>query len=1066
MSTSAESRHARRLTHLTLSAAVAAIAIGAGARGGGTRTTPTIIGPDGATGPSVELSWPRSPTPPGNEVRVDDDPAFATPEWTRARSTPSRSRPRCFGRRAAPPGARQGHRQHVGWVGHASFTVETWQVRSSQLPWTEPTGPARRTAAPVWTPVPGAAATPWRSAPRTSSSAPTPTPPRRRLSSCPTSRPPTSTTGGACGRPSPTASRRTSAARSYQLAPIDTPTFVGPDNDTDITDVVLDWSPVAGARYYELEVDDDFDFSSSRPGCRTDLRHPVLAADHLRQRPVLLAGPRARPRRQPHPVGPIAPDEHYAFDRVWRDVPQPVHPFDASGGLVRTDDDLFFEWAPVPHASHYELWLSPDPNFTEPTTTTVQCKVAGTTFTPGEWPGRLHARAEGIVYYWKVRPMDLPYPDAGVEGIFSETSAVRVRGQEASRSHARRRRHGRVPTLDWAPVPGTEKYRSSSSGRARAMPEDALHVVHPDRCRPRPGDGPFVWRAAALDAEGRVTRVTHGPSPSPPSHSTRPRHSSLSPDWPTFDAPLLPWGAGPGADHYRMEIANALTGNWFADDYAPILTEELPFPAATDLSTAFLDPGTYTWRVSPLWQDGVRIDTRPGVGTFQILPSPPVSGQRLALTGSALDSGRACTKTLADGADQLCDGVPATPVLDWAPVPYASEYRVHVSRDGDFTSGALDTTPPRTVNTRWAPSFDLPRQGAGGQPGPDAVLLVHPALQVRDPVRARPPGPRSTRRATPSGRRPRGRAPRARAGIDDRRHGDHVHLEGLLRHQPSVHLRGHRREELPVRHALPIPDRRPADVRDSPRHQPAWSTSRPTPRRTGSIPRAPCTGGCSPSTRATPWAGPRPGPSTRRVLSPSSVPGRRRRRRPEVSGSVPFRWKAQPFASSYEIQVAAKADRNFSSTNLNVNKTSKRPAYSTGIGVATLQASPTPYVWRVRAWTRPATGGHGPIGEFKVVLDSRACWTPAATPSSARAASRCAGPPWPRPRSTRSSCASRAPPPRRSPPLPRPGRPPPRWSSARRTSGGWLRSTSTTGAPADRLAGLHHRRTPIATTPP
>ncbi len=91
---------------------------------------------------------------------------------------------------------------------------------------------------------------------------------------------------------------------------------------------------------------------------------------------------------------------------------------------------------------------------------------------------------------------------------------------------------------------------------------------------------------------------------------------------------------------------------------------------------------------------------------------------------------------------------------------------------------------------------------------------------------------------------------------------------------------------------------------------------------------------------------------------------------PEVSGAVPFRWEAQAFASSYEIQVAANNDTNFSSTNLKVNKTSKRPAFTTGTdGLKVLPPSESPYVWRVRR--KDADGNLGPwsaTGRFKVTL--------------------------------------------------------------------------------------------------
>ena len=44
------------------------------------------------------------------------------------------------------------------------------------------------------------------------------------------------------------------------------------------------------------------------------------------------------------------------------------------------------------------------------------------------------------------------------------------------------------------------------------------------------------------------------------------------------------WRAGGLTEEKLAPIGDAITGNWFAASYAPILSEKLPFPAATDLS--------------------------------------------------------------------------------------------------------------------------------------------------------------------------------------------------------------------------------------------------------------------------------------------------------------------------------------------------------------------------------------------------------------------------------------------------------------------------------------------------
>ena len=75
------------------------------------------------------------------------------------------------------------------------------------------------------------------------------------------------------------------------------------------------------------------------------------------------------------------------------------------------------------------------------------------------------------------------------------------------------------------------------------------------------------------------------------------------------------------------------------------------------------------------------------IGTFTIADLSGVTGQRIALDGLSLDVDNACDAALSDivGTGQ-CDNVPATPVLDWDPVPDASFYKVYVSQDRNLTN--------------------------------------------------------------------------------------------------------------------------------------------------------------------------------------------------------------------------------------------------------------------------------------------------------------------------------------------------------------------------------------------
>src|SRR5690606_27192528 len=98
-----------------------------------------------------------------------------------------------------------------------------------------------------------------------------------------------------------------------------------------------------------------------------------------------------------------------------------------------------------------------------------------------------------------------------------------------------------------------------------------------------------------------------------------------------------------------------------------------------------------------------------------------------------------------------------------------------------------------------------------------------------------------------------------------------------------------------------------------------------------------------------------------------------------VNRTVPFRWKAMPYASAYEIQVAANEDTNFSNANLVVKtRSSKRPAWTNGIAEPGLTPSDNAYVWRVRRIESSGrTGDWSSIERFFVAAEHPTPLTPA-----------------------------------------------------------------------------------------
>ena len=103
------------------------------------------------------------------------------------------------------------------------------------------------------------------------------------------------------------------------------PTSPPDDPNQALTDVVLDWEPIKGAKSYQLQISTDQLFPANtivdQPGHR--LRHPLLAAQDSQQRPVLLADPGHRRGRFP---ARLVRRPVWHFKRTWPDQPTLLYP--------------------------------------------------------------------------------------------------------------------------------------------------------------------------------------------------------------------------------------------------------------------------------------------------------------------------------------------------------------------------------------------------------------------------------------------------------------------------------------------------------------------------------------------------------------------------------------------------------------------------------------------------------------------------------------------------------------------------------------------------------------------
>ena len=328
---------------------------------------------------------------------------------------------------------------------------------------------------------------------------------------------------------------------------------------------------------------------------------------------------------------------------------------------------------------NYELWLSTDPNFTDALD-----------------PHRryVHGRRHDV-HARRARPVDAVHASGprassttGRSGRWTGPSrppACRASSPRPSRSSTTTRSGHPVTdaradgaTVD-VPTPrlgaGARAPRSTRStllkntGASVFSKETLLDVVHARSSVEAldPADGPFTLaRSRALDDGGSRPLAYAGAHRSPARRPPRTRldaaravRAARRPTTPpTCSGARSPAPTTTGSTSPTQRDRQPGT----PPRRAPILVgQACSYPAATDTSVQRSWRRAVTTRTSrPTTAPGSRIADGwdlGRVGTFAIDPLQAVHGQRLALTGSALDAANACTKTLADG-DEICTGLP------------------------------------------------------------------------------------------------------------------------------------------------------------------------------------------------------------------------------------------------------------------------------------------------------------------------------------------------------------------------------------------------------------------------
>lgn len=373
-------------------------------------------------------------------------------------------------------------------------------------------------------------------------------------------------------------------------------------------------------------------------------------------------------------------------------------------------DTPTFNWAPVPGAGVYLLYLATDPNFTN---ITRVFRTPHTQLTPTE---SLPDSQAGQATYWYVRP------------CASDTACAVFDASVYPRAHAFRKQSVKVQTV--APSAGqivTEGHvtfswkdylwtNSQASGAVGATQEAAYYRVEVSNTAnfttiletsPRIDqteytaatktypDGPLYWRVRAFDNSNNpltystpvaFTKAVPGPTGLTPDNCAAPGCAPSG-----SNVPTLRWDAMSHSGQYEVEIYRSL------DRGSAISPTNRVWSTTTRMRnaapTSSLPVGEYGWRVRRIDANG-----NPGRWSSDASATP---GLDSALAHFAIGVSKPVLLAPTSGSVIKTNSV----LLTWRPVTGATWYRVEASLSSGFGS-VLESV--QTDITAWAPSLYRP----------------------------------------------------------------------------------------------------------------------------------------------------------------------------------------------------------------------------------------------------------------------------------------------------------------------------------------------------------------------
>jgi hypothetical protein len=492
-----------------------------------------------------------------------------------------------------------------------------------------------------------------------------------------------------------------STPSKYQIVWPATPQLGSPANGAvGVTDTVFSWDSVPGAAKYDLQVSPNGDWQNGKIIDQVGVYGTRFAPDVTLNNSSYYWRVRAQAAGSATNYGQWSTP--FLFTRSWSPRPVTIDPHWA-GGLADPPQvgNLEFSWTPasfsgsgwVDHASHYEIQIGTDSNFSLNTFTL--CTTDQTTYTPysgiqgGGEPGSCNMGQSlliGTVYYWRVRGIDGP---AGINGLWDSTSSsdtqrfIYTPTMPDLTCGPVDGSHVQSPTLCWSAVSGAEHYRVTIRRHDNVLADqvvtDALSYTSVRTLNPT--DGPFTWNVETLDSQSHMGLIrANWPSFYLDPPTTTASFSLLTPAnlAHTLRMPSMTWQPYTGASYYEV-LYGVTQGIWSA---TPLSSDtHLPYAGFTYANRP-LAAGHYYWAVQAYDVTDVLLATS-SASSFYV-GTTDTGGEWIIPWNNYLTP--EC-QVQSDPQISLCTPLLGqTQELTWTPDPNTGAYVVYVAKDVNFTN--------------------------------------------------------------------------------------------------------------------------------------------------------------------------------------------------------------------------------------------------------------------------------------------------------------------------------------------------------------------------------------------